>query len=133
MFGRSVLFLAVTLLATRYKNEGFRLWNIFTIIHCFRKCILNISSGWERHLVVQARADGGLDSSTLTLAYLYSKSSQSLTAKILQVGFLTFKVPKVCVLHSMQRRSRSSYEPETSSQNQGLRRGYFLKIVSLVL
>ena len=44
-----------------------------------------------------------------------------------------FKVPKVCVLPSMQRRSRSSYEPETSSQNQGLRRGYFLKIVSLAL
>ena len=44
-----------------------------------------------------------------------------------------FKVPKVCALHSMQRRSRSSYEPETSSQSQGLRRGYFLKIVSLAL
>ena len=44
-----------------------------------------------------------------------------------------FKVPNVCVLPSMQRRSRSSYEPETSSQNQGLRRGYFLEIVSLAL
>ena len=44
-----------------------------------------------------------------------------------------FKVPNVCVLHSMQRRSSSSYEPETSSRNQGLRRGYFLKIVSLAL
>ena len=44
-----------------------------------------------------------------------------------------FKVPQVCFLPSMQRRSRSSYEPQTLSQYQGPRRGYFLKIVSLLL
>ena len=44
-----------------------------------------------------------------------------------------FKVPKVCVLSSMQRRSRSCYEPETLSQNQGLRGGYFLKVVSMAI
>ena len=39
----------------------------------------------------------------------------------------------MCVLPSMQRRSRYSYEAETSSQNQGSRREYFLKIVALAL
>ena len=56
----------------------------------------------------------------------HTSASRELTRK-------KFKVPNVCVLSSMQRRSRSFYEPETSSQNQRLRRGYFLKIVSLAL
>ena len=56
----------------------------------------------------------------------HTSASRQLTRK-------KFKVPIVCVLPSMKRLSRSSYEPETSSQNRGLRRGYFLKIVSLAL
>ena len=56
----------------------------------------------------------------------HTSASRELTRK-------TFKVPKVCVLSSMQRRSCSSYEPETSSQNQRLRGVYYLENVSLAL